>query len=161
MQFTRFQIESVLSRVVVIKGRREGQTLGPSTVNQYTKSFMKVYHQISDDIFVAEPLEEYLDQECPNPKTRRTVIIATNHIVKRAAVFSEDTKQDMQELCTRICWTCNSADRNAAAWGVKMPLLVKYRGIPYKALLLSLAAGAEQDRTESSLSVSKQPLHSL
>ena len=75
---------------------------------------MKVYHQISDDIFVAELLKEYQDQECPNPKTRRKVIIATNYIVKGAAGFSEDTKQDMQELWTRICGTCNSADTNMA-----------------------------------------------
>lgn len=144
MKFTRSQIHSLLSRVVVIKGRREGLTLGPSSVKQYTASFMAVYRDIGEDIFVAGLLKEFLEETCPNLKTRRSSITAVNHIVKQAAGFSDEIKRDMQALCAKICDKCNSKDTIMASWIEKMPLLVKYRTIPYKELLLSLAAGAEQ-----------------
>lgn len=143
MVYSRGQVSAIFSRILVAKGGRKALALKPSTVTTYTSSFMKAYKVIGDIVFDAEELEEYLEETYPNPFTRRGVIVSVNHFMKLAGGFDDDTKSEMQALLTRICAECNSPDTVATSWARKMPLLIKYRAIPYKELLLSLAGGAE------------------
>ena len=107
MQFTRSQIEAILTRVVIVKGRREGCTLGPAAIKQYLSAIMSVYKEIGDDAFVPELLEEYLDNSDKNTRTKRTVTITAKHITNQAACFSDEIKDEMQALSLRMCDGCN------------------------------------------------------
>lgn len=71
---------------------------------------MKVYRELGADVFVAELLEEFLEETYPKLVTRRTAIIAVNHIVKQGAGFSVEIQSDMQALCANICAKLNHKD---------------------------------------------------
>ena len=139
MATVRDTVTELYENIIIQSGPKKGGKFKPKTVERYVGAFMTVFDSIGDCAFDAELLEEYLE-EIENVCTRRTYVNAVNHYVRNSD-FSEDEKAEMQLLNDMICKACNDAKK----WGTgKLGLQIKYRAVPFKDLLMSLAEGARK-----------------
>lgn len=142
--FGKAVVESIFGRVLAKKGAKAGKPIEGETLRRYITGFWSVYKDIGDRIYDSRVLEEYLLEVCENDNTRKASLIAITHFMQsfRGGEDWEMKKAGIEKLSGMFRELCKDDFAKEESMAKKRGIVGKYRQIPYKALLLSLAEGA-------------------
>lgn len=143
---TKERIVKTFASARVKRGVNAGKPLGGETLRRYAGAFWSVYKDIGDQIYNTPILEAYLIENRDNDHTRKACAVAICHFMETFEGGDQwkAMKAKVQTLAEMLCHLCNDASAKEESMATKRGMIGKYRFIPYKDLLLTLAAGAEK-----------------